>query len=236
MSIASEIERIKTNISNAYEVLEGKGAILPSQYQEVEYIESTGTQYINLNLNYSSNTDIEMKTDFFYNSSPIKYFFGARASQTSGMFNISCMNRMFEFRRNNANESLIIQNLTTPYIFKTNKTVWEINENSVEFNDIEFNFENTPLYLFMMNNNNTPFSNYAASAKVFYFKAWENGELIRNMLPCYRKSDNEAGLYDLVNGVFYMNSGTGQFTIGEEVDTARNSNNLSKFIDRLKVL
>lgn len=38
-----------------------------------------------------------------------------------------------------------------------------------------------------------------------------------NLVPCYRKSDGEIGMYDLVNGVFYTNSGSGTFIKGDDV-------------------
>ena len=52
-----------------------------------------------------------------------------------------------------------------------------------------------------------------------YLKISENGILIRNFIPCYRKSDNEIGLYDIVNNVFYTNQGTGEFLKGSNAPT-----------------
>ena len=54
--------------------------------------------------------------------------------------------------------------------------------------------------------------------KIKYCKIWEEDNLIRNLVPCYRKSDNKLGLYDIVNGKFYTNQGTGEFTAGPDVD------------------
>ncbi len=53
--------------------------------------------------------------------------------------------------------------------------------------------------------------------KLYYFKMYDKRALIRNFVPCYRKSDNVVGLYDLVNGVFYVNKGSGAFTKGDDV-------------------
>ena len=44
------------------------------------------------------------------------------------------------------------------------------------------------------------------------------GKPFRHFIPCYRKSDNVIGLYDLVEGTFYTNSGTGTFTKGSDVN------------------
>ena len=38
------------------------------------------------------------------------------------------------------------------------------------------------------------------------------------MYPCIRKSDGAPGMYDIVNDVFYTNSGTGTFTTGPFID------------------
>ena len=43
------------------------------------------------------------------------------------------------------------------------------------------------------------------------------GEPLLELIPCYRKSDNVIGLYDMVGGTFYVNNGTGTFTKGDDV-------------------
>lgn len=40
---------------------------------------------------------------------------------------------------------------------------------------------------------------------------------MRNFIPCYRRSDNVIGLYDLVENKFYTNAGTGNFLKGPDV-------------------
>ena len=41
--------------------------------------------------------------------------------------------------------------------------------------------------------------------------------LLRRYVPCYRKSDNEAGFYELIQGIFYTNLGTGTIGVGPDV-------------------
>lgn len=50
----------------------------------------------------------------------------------------------------------------------------------------------------------------------------EKDRLAANFIPCYRKSDDEPGMYDTVSKTFYTNSGTGTFLVGDPVnyDTA----------------
>lgn len=41
----------------------------------------------------------------------------------------------------------------------------------------------------------------------------KDGEVLRNLVPCYRNSDHEPGMYDTVTGKFYTNAGQGAFTL-----------------------
>ena len=43
-------------------------------------------------------------------------------------------------------------------------------------------------------------------------------ELKRNFIPCYRKSDNVIGMYDLVEEKFYTNQGNGEFLKGRDIN------------------
>ena len=45
----------------------------------------------------------------------------------------------------------------------------------------------------------------------------ENNVLSRHFVSAKRKSDNEVGMYDLANGVFYTNDGTGDFIAGDVI-------------------
>ena len=48
--------------------------------------------------------------------------------------------------------------------------------------------------------------NYKLNARIYYFIIKDNnGNLKYNYVPCYRKSDDEPGFYETVNGVFYPN-------------------------------
>ena len=65
-------------------------------------------------------------------------------------------------------------------------------------------------------NSPTPISAY--NMKVYRLKIYEEDELVREYVPCYRESDNEIGLYELVNNVFYTNNGTGTFNKGNDIE------------------
>ena len=73
-----------------------------------------------------------------------------------------------------------------------------------------------PIYLFTFNSNYTASNKYNKQC-IKYCKIYNSDVLVRNFIPCYRKSDSVAGMYDTVNGVFYTNQGTGSFVVGNNV-------------------
>lgn len=50
-----------------------------------------------------------------------------------------------------------------------------------------------------------PYGKNTYPYKLHQITIWENKTLVRDFYPCYRKEDNEPGLYDIVNNVFYVN-------------------------------
>lgn len=54
--------------------------------------------------------------------------------------------------------------------------------------------------------------------RIYTFEMYNSqNEKISNLIPCYRKSDSVAGMYDNINNRFLTNQGTGTFTVGSDV-------------------
>lgn len=54
----------------------------------------------------------------------------------------------------------------------------------------------------------------------YYFRIFDGEIILRDFIPCYRKSDMIAGMYDLVSNAFFANARTGktsEFTAGPDV-------------------
>ncbi len=73
------------------------------------------------------------------------------------------------------------------------------------------------ILLFAMGNGSNVYSGSIKASILYSAKITVDGVLERDFVPCYRKSDDEIGMYDLVNDIFYTNQGTGTFTKGPEV-------------------
>ena len=75
--------------------------------------------------------------------------------------------------------------------------------------------------------NNTETNNYSiwlfrgydkySSLKISRAKLWQSSTLVRDFIPCYKKVGSVPGFYDLINGKFYENKGTGTFVLGPSI-------------------
>lgn len=196
--------------------------VLPAEYQEVEYIQSSGTQYINSGVvidSESAKTEIGVTPMF---ESGETYYIGRNDGTNPHRFILGQYQGKYywEFGTNYVGYS---SNAITAN--KYSDLELEYNNGSTAFvvDGVKSTGSTTqtisgtqPLYLFARNLSGSP--TLYSSAKIHYCRIYKNGILVRNFIPCYRKSDNVAGLYDTVNDAFYINQGTGTFTVGADVD------------------
>ena len=188
---------------------------LPLGYTLLDYIESDGTQYIDTGFTPNQDTSAMLDAQFLnYDSGTQGILFGARTSSTENIFNIQRLTAgNWNMGYNNSNFNVGTAD-TNRHVFYKNK----------QYQYLDGVLKGTGTYsaftcpgtavLFGTNNSGTKYAT-AFPAKVWSFKMWDNGTLIRNLVPAQYGSN--VGMYDLVNGVFYQNAGTGDFTAGDPV-------------------
>ena len=54
--------------------------------------------------------------------------------------------------------------------------------------------------------------------KLYSARCSQRHEVVREYIPCYRKSDGAVGLYEKFSGTFLGNQGGGSFAAGPEID------------------
>lgn len=188
-------------------------------FQELEYIESTGTQYIDTEIFPIVSYKIKPIINIECSINDISYsqrIFGAWEPPTKFFQFFNNVNQLGIQAYNTSNYTIFTQNTDKhAYIFdfKNNKAYQDDEEKNLSY--LNGNLNN-PLYLFARNHNGKT-DNYF-SGRIYYFK-YNDGTQYKKLIPCYRKSDGEIGMYDLVNNVFYTNKGSGTFTKGPDVVT-----------------
>ena len=193
---------------------------IPEEYQEVEYIESTGAQYIdtglvaNTNITYNFSFQVQNNSKAKLFRSRIGSFDGALAVyfNNSGLFTLNYGNSYEEPQGTFTATKIIVKSFIDDNRYK----IYVNNQLGLNF-PISQSFYSGNMYFGSYNNNGSPaVSSQTEELKLYYCKIYDNNTLVRDFIPCYRKSDNVIGLYDKVNNVFYTNSGTGTFLKGAD--------------------
>lgn len=198
---------------------------LPAEYQEVEWIESNGSQYINTEIN-QLDFGFEMKFISFDDISTSNFgcvLGGRYASNSSdlqlssyttdanyalgwrGTFRYGGSSQTYDGHLNDKGELNVIKYLNGTYT-----------ANGTDYSYSAGNISNSRyVYLFALHNNTS--ASQHSKIRLYYFKAYKAGLLAADYVPCYRKADNVIGMYDMVSETFKTNSGSGTFTKGGNV-------------------
>lgn len=216
--------QVKTAVINSMlrrRMLFSSQNVLPAEYQRVEYIEGTGTQYIDSGIECTSDLAVEFE---FSVSTTVNMALAGGINTTSPLF------------RHHASPyadymySLAIATDGIPSVASPNiDTVYNIYVDPVagtyKFTGDNYNESGT----FTPLTARTTGRNYGIMARIsqtgaiqsrpnriYYFKFYRDGQLIGDFIPCYRKSDNAAGMYDFVTKTFFANAGTGTIGVGPD--------------------
>lgn len=200
----------------------GGGSRLPDIYQEVEYIASSGAQY--LDLGFPLKVDSSNAYDFECKFSPVnttgeQAIVSAWSTDNPNLVFHRDDSAHWRFYLGSDGYSPVSGSVTvgTAYTLKAELTssskVLKVNETPISALGSGDVTGNVNLYAFACNTGSI--ANRFASIKMYYLKVTHNGLLIRDLVSCYRKSDGKPGMYDLVNKVFYVNQGSeADFTLG----------------------
>ena len=184
---------------------------LPAGYQEVEYIESTGTQWIDTGISVPHAT-ARVVVDFEITSIP---------TSSEGPYSVTGhTNNAFNWTTNflyiYTDSTFAVCGVVAGSATKGQRYVFDYNSNGYSVNGGNFV---SAARTYTDGYNDTIFysSGRYSKFRLYAYKLYDGNTLVRDMIPCYRKSDHVAGMYDLANGVFYTNAGSGVFTKGADV-------------------
>lgn len=190
-------------------------AFLPIEYQQILYLQSTGTQYIDTGVDLFSVENHKIIIDFeptiLYNYNTIwgtSYDADTFEGWIYGNGNLASR---YNNTRYGSDNSVTINNRYTLELQKNGTTLTKtLNNNLIGSNTASSKITSANFYLFL---SGSDYGKY----KLYSSQLYKNNELVRDFVPCYRKSDNVAGLYDIINGTFYTNAGSGTFEIGPKI-------------------
>lgn len=198
---------------------------LPVLYQEVEYIQSTGTQYIMTNIVPSNDMGIHTKVASLNTNSDLIYM-GSKQGDNVRTWIGNNKNKLY-FGWNsltNNRPNIISGNVNIVDMNYLNSRNNVFNNTIIESNIGVLGSNSYPITIFAGNNSGTIL--YNSSIRLYELKISRGTNIKNYFIPCYRISDNKPGLYDLIEDTFYTNQGTGEFEVGPDmyISTINTSN------------
>lgn len=189
---------------------------LPDGYTEVEYIEGTGTQYIDSGFIPNGKTRIVMDVEIVSHLDHGAYF-GTRAA-TSGTDSVS--NTLFIMSGGTLRSDFYGKTGSSTGI-PEGRHILDRNMNVTTAGDYTITLAASttastyPLAIFGVNTAGEV--SKCACIKLYSCSIYDDGVLARKFIPCLN-GDGVAGMYDCVGDTFYGNGGSGEFLFGSRAD------------------
>lgn len=185
-----------------------------TNYYELEYIQASGTQYIDTGISANTIGGLKLKFNFSsYNSSYGGYFrvYGTSTQGFELYQDFTSSNKFFLKFGNYSSSSSITMTSgdNVVYINPTDKNIY-VNNSVIGSFSTYTNITNN-LWIFRGNDR-------YSYARIYYFEVYnQSSSLIHNYIPAERKSDGVYGFYDTITSTFYANSGSGSFIAGSRI-------------------
>lgn len=190
--------------------LPAMSAIMPPGYQELKWIASTGSQWIDTGVHPDASTSVEMhfgnvtyeanRALFGQDWSGDQYLFNMRSSKFyfhgsgGAMVGVQANTDYFVVVSTDAKVRIGVEGGSVTNAYST-RLGTAADKNLALFGCITDRGKNSKF-------------------RMYSFRLWKNGELVRDYVPCEETESGEIGLYDLANNKFYGSSGSGTFVSG----------------------
>lgn len=187
-------------------------ANLPNGYIELEYIESTGTQYIDTGYNPTNNTNFILEADILNsNNTGAIHICSANTSSIYYALRLSDNFSTYQTRYGSGGLQNIESNeFYGRHIFKRVANSISIDDGTPTTSSQQTFISTTTLTIFGLHQNKQVES--LCKMKLYNFSI----EGVLNYIPC-KNPDGEIGVYDTLNKIFKGNDGTGTFIAGPEI-------------------
>ena len=182
---------------------------LPSGYTRLQYIQSSGTQYID--------TGITGKARWFgkgqsiQNTTKSQALLMGQSQGAAGSFvgSVGSGNKWTTWGTPNDTTYPITTAQEFDLSFDTSSVTGKIGNTDVSHTGLSISFNMT--WKICCHTTSYPYI-----GKIFWLRAYQNNVLVRDFIPA-KNSSNVVGMYDTVSGTFFTNAGSGSFTAGPAV-------------------
>ncbi len=197
-------------------VLSGRSAaadvVLPDGYTQVEWIQSTGTQWIDTGVLGKSTVNVALDMQWVSGNN----LFGERSSTSAkDRFGFWGANTWVAVNYGGLDSGQKNSSDMSARVVVSNDNCELFANGSSLYTAARQQFASSiPLAIFTVRKSVNPATTEACSQyRLYGLKIWDDGVLVRDFVPCHSKN-GELGVFDLVEGRFRGNNGTGTFLAG----------------------
>jgi len=177
-------------------------------YQRCEYIQTKGGQYVNTGVKPASNTILTIDEQYTNAQNGLNGCIDSSANRChigywSSQYHPGIYQAQGYYGSLNNNRNTITLNFSTK-TFTLNSTNYAMSSSSTTLPN---------LYIFIgARNDSGTAAYYTNTQKIYNVKIYTGSTAVRNLIPVYRKADGKGGLFDTINGTFYPNQTSTNFT------------------------
>lgn len=193
---------------------------IPDDYTRIEFLQSTGTQYIDSGViaNFANNKIEQTATVQYTTSNASRELMGTNGY---GFWGKNASNNIeAALGQTTVTDSALVKNIIN-WTTNPDGNALTLNVNSNQYTSTASSFvdANYAYYVFALG---IRVGSGAAASFLCHAKVWDytmavDDEVVCYLLPVKRVSDNVLGMYDVVTGTFKTNAGTGTFTAGSNI-------------------
>ena len=188
---------------------------LPEGYAEVQYTQSTGTQYVDTG--FKPNQDSRVLIKLSTSETGSHTVFGADIDWVDNGFALGVGFTHY------GKETGTISGLNngSPHEVDFNKNIISMDGSTVL--TMGASTFSVPHNLALFANNRAGGIQEKTTMALYYCRIYDGNTIIRDYIPC-KNAGGAVGLYDLIGQKFYGNAGTGSFTAGPVVERPKDPN------------
>lgn len=189
-------------------------------YETLEYIEGTGSQYINTEVKPTLNTKIELELFFKKNNPTYAYLFGCDSfMKINFTAYVSTVNvykygqRLSDLKISETSDAkctYIVDMADKSKYIRIIKDDSEISAPNFTSSMSQYSTQKQFHILNACTGSGDISTSYVSKGRIYGCKIWEKGELIRNFIPVL-DNDGIPCLYDSINNKCHYNVGTSNF-------------------------
>lgn len=181
---------------------------------ELEYIESTGMQYIDTGIKPNQNTKAVVDVQFAEFPAAHSAVFGANDTTNAWWAYYRYSDYLYRASAGGTTQKSI--DCTDPTVrtkITLQKGAFTVDDQTVTIPETDYNID-LNAYLFALNKADAV--DYPSTCKIYSCKIYDNDVLVRDYVPC-RLASGVICLYDRVSGEYFYNKGVGKFIAGAEI-------------------